>query len=135
VTKDHEEFKPLKVAAKKAEPIPESIREAAPCCASSPSDAPSNITPPVPSSLDGAFAQYMASVMAPGAMGAKQKKLTALALSVATKCGPCIRIHLQGLRTVGANDSEISEAVALGIAFGGASAAMFYKTIISGGKE
>ena len=72
-----------------------------------------------------AFGAYMAAVNAPGALDKKQKKLIALALSVLSKCAPCVKINTEGAREAGAGDDEIAEAVALGIAFGGAPAAMF----------
>ena len=74
----------------------------------------------------GAFKAYMAAVSAPGALGVREKKLIALALSVASRCGPCVGINTEAARAAGATEGQISEAVALGIAFGGAAAGMFY---------
>jgi AhpD family alkylhydroperoxidase len=71
----------------------------------------------------------MAAVAAPGALGMKQKKLISLALSVMGKCERCVMINARAAREAGASDQEISEAAALGIAFGGAPVAMFYNTL------
>ncbi len=87
---------------------------------------------PQPSSLS-AFQSYMSFVMAPGAIDLKNKKLMALALSVATRCGPCIKINMEGAREAGATEAELSEAAALGAAFGGGPAMMFYNTLSMNG--
>jgi len=75
------------------------------------------------------FQEYLGSVMSAGAINLKNKKLMALALSVCTKCEPCIRINADAAKAAGASDREISEAVAMGIAFGGAPVAMFYNKL------
>lgn len=74
-----------------------------------------------------AFRQYMAAVNAPGALSVREKKLIALALSIACKCEPCVKINGEAAREAGASEEALSEAAALGIAFGGASAAMLYQ--------
>lgn len=76
-----------------------------------------------------AFAQYAAAVNAPGALDAKTKKLLSLALSVATRCEPCVKLNAQAARQAGASEAEIAEAAALGAFFGGAPAAMFYNAM------
>lgn len=83
---------------------------------------------PTPAAAD-AFKAYMAAVNAPGALGVRQKKLIAVALSVMSKCEPCVMINARAARDAGASDQEISEAAALGIAFGGAPVAMFYNSL------
>jgi selenide,water dikinase len=100
---------------------------AAPSCCASPDDvaAAAGVREPMPAAGD-AFQAYMAAVNAPGAIDLKNKKLIALALSVVTKCEPCVKINTQAAREAGATDAEIAESVALGIAFGGAPTAMFY---------
>ena len=57
------------------------------------------------------------------------KKLIGLALSVLSKCEPCVKIHARDAKRAGASDEEIAEAVALAISFGGASVNMFYQTL------
>jgi AhpD family alkylhydroperoxidase len=71
----------------------------------------------------------MAAVNAPGALDTKHKKLIALALSVMSKCEPCVKINTNAARDAGASEQEIAEAAALGIAFGGAPVAMFYNMV------
>jgi selenide, water dikinase len=110
------------------------------CCCSAQPTAPASAQPastkpagrddlpPAPAAGD-AFKAYMAEVNAPGALGTKQKKLIALALSVMGKCEPCVKINTRAARDAGASEQEIAEAAALGIAFGGAPVAMFYNTL------
>jgi AhpD family alkylhydroperoxidase len=68
-------------------------------------------------------------VNAPGALPLKQKKLIAIALAVSTRCEECVLINVKAARLAGATDAEIAEAASLGIAFGGAPAAMFYERV------
>jgi selenide,water dikinase len=122
------EFAPLAAGLAAPAPAPTpptSAAEAASCCASSGAARDTEL-PAASSGAAEAFAAYMGAVNAPGALGARQKKLIALALSVCTRCGPCIRINTAAARAAGAGDAEIAEAAALGMAFGGAPAAMFY---------
>ena len=74
-----------------------------------------------------ALRAYMAAVNAPGALDTKSKKLIGLALSIVTRCEPCVKLHAQAARAAGATDAELAEVAALGIAFGGAAANMFYQ--------
>ncbi len=104
------------------------VGKGAACCAAEGRNAEIDTELP-PQALSKDFSSYMGSVMAPGAISLKNKKLMALALSVATKCGPCVKINTDGAREAGASDGEIGEAVSLGIAFGGAPTAMFYNSL------
>jgi len=111
------------------------------CCASAAADPTEPVPPPVARSPEDVdvrvprpsateeFAQYMSAVNSPGALDAKLKTLIALSLSVLSKCEPCVKINTRAAREAGATENELSEAVALGIAFGGAPAAMFYSKI------
>jgi selenide,water dikinase len=83
---------------------------------------------PAPAGAD-AFKAYMVAVGKGDALGAKYSKLISVALSVMSKCEPCVRINAEAARDAGATEQEIAEAVSLGIAFGGAPVAMFYNTI------
>jgi AhpD family alkylhydroperoxidase len=79
--------------------------------------------------IDNPFSTYMASINKPGALDVKTKKLISLALSISTKCESCVHINKKAAIKEGATEQEIEEAAALGIAFGGASAGMFYSNI------
>ncbi len=86
----------------------------------------------VPPAAGDAFGAYMQSVNQPGALGIREKKLIALALSVYAKCGPCVKIQTSAAKDAGATNEEIAEAVALGISFGGAPVNMFYRELMKG---
>jgi selenide,water dikinase len=102
------------------------------CCADAPkpdaSASEQGQTQPVAAAGD-AFKTYMRTVMGPGALGAKEKKLIALALSIMTKCEPCVKIHTKGARDADASDAEVAEAAAIAISFGGAPVGMFYNML------
>jgi selenide,water dikinase len=114
--------------------LPPPVVETVACCADSPPPPPAQLPHghsdalPPPAAAD-AFRIYLTAVNAPGALQSKQKKLIALALSVISKCGPCVKINTKAAREAGASEEEIAEAVAMGIAFGGAPVAMFYNTV------
>ena len=76
-----------------------------------------------------AFKAYMAAVGKGEALGLKVSKLISVALSVMSKCEPCVKINAKAAREAGASEQEIAEAVSLGIAFGGAPVAMFYNMV------
>ncbi len=129
VTAGPEAYSPLK-----PEPIeqPQSESKAAavheeevPCCCEDPDQVADTDMPHATE----AFGAYMGAVMKPDKIDAKHKKLMALALSVATKCGPCVTINIKAAREAGATEEQIAEAAALGIAFGGASTGMFYNEL------
>ena len=73
-----------------------------------------------------AFREFMGAAFAPGALDVVQKELMTIALSVATRCEPCITVHLEKARRMGISGEEIEEAALMGVAFGGASAMMFW---------
>lgn len=124
-----------------ADPSPGCCAAPAPsCCPAPPPEPPpaaAQAAAPVgglpPSAASDAFAAYMKAVTAPGALDGRTKKLIALALSVADRCGPCVDINAAAARQAGADDAQLAEAVALGIAFGGAPTAMFYNRLRSHG--
>lgn len=110
---------------------------AAPACCAAPDvgQPPASVSGDLPPSAGvAAFAAYMKAVSAPGALDGKTKKLIALALSVAQRCEPCVEINARGAREAGASEEQLGEAVALGIAFGGAPTAMAYNKLRSGGR-
>ncbi len=76
------------------------------------------------------FSAFMGAVISEGDISLRNKELIAIALSVVAKCEPCVKIHADKARSLGISDSEINEAVWMGIAFGGAPVMMFYNTIM-----
>jgi AhpD family alkylhydroperoxidase len=112
-------------------PEPKAEGDTLSCCQTGPAGAETGGLL-VPAAASESFGGYMAAVNAPGALDTREKKLIALALSVVSKCGPCVKINTAAAREAGASDAQISEAVALGIAFGGAPTNMFYNQLRSG---
>jgi selenide,water dikinase len=105
---------------------------AQPCCANPPEELSCCSSPPgeasAGSSAEG-FGVFMERAFAEGALTLETKELMAIALSLVTKCEPCVKIHLAKARSLGISEDRIDEAVWLAIAFGGAPVKMFYNTI------
>jgi len=75
------------------------------------------------------FSAFMKAANAPGLIDARAKKLMAIALSVAQRCEPCLKIHMRTALSLGISMAEIDEAANLAIAFGGCTAMMFYRDV------
>ncbi len=105
---------------------PESHAE---CCASPPDLGPENVSGKV-EEIKQKFSEFMGVAGSEGAVSLRNKELIAIALSVLSKCGPCITIHVEKARKLGISQAEIDEAVWMGVAFGGAPVLMFYKTVM-----
>ncbi len=96
------------------------------CCAPTPDLAPDNAA----TEIKEKFSAFMAAVNREGAITLRNKELIAIALSVLSKCEPCVKIHMDKARSLGITDSEINEAVWMGISFGGAPTLMFYNPLM-----
>ncbi len=59
------------------------------------------------------------------ALDHKTKELIALAISVATRCGPCIAYHAEGAVKQGASREEVAETLAMSIYMGAGPSAMY----------
>ena len=77
----------------------------------------------------GLFTEFMKAANRPGLIDARAKKLMAIALSLLSKCEPCVKIHVEEARKLGVSEEEITEAVWMAISFGGAPTMMFYRTM------
>jgi selenide,water dikinase len=94
-----------------------------PCCANPPGDG-------AETAAEERFMEFMGAVNAEGAVPVRTKELIAIALSVAQKCEPCVKIHIDKARKMGITQAEIDEAVWMGISFGGAPTMMFYNAVM-----
>jgi AhpD family alkylhydroperoxidase len=65
------------------------------------------------------FNELMKHYYKPGALERKYKELMAVALSVATRCVPCLANHATNAIEAGATREEVVEAAAIGVEFGG----------------
>ncbi len=106
------------------------------CCDSTPHlNEPSPVSKPGSAKEDIAvdpfetFKNFMKEANKPGRIDARTKKLMAVILSIAHRCQPCLKIHLQGAVQMGISKEELDEAANLAISFGGCTAMMFYKDV------
>lgn len=97
------------------------------CCAQA--SAPCCAGEPIGEGPKARFGAFMASVNAAGALSLREKKLLALALSVQSKCEPCLKMHLKQAAEMGLTEAEIEEATWMAIAFGGAPTMMWYNAV------
>ncbi|WP_169853042.1 selenide, water dikinase SelD [Anaerohalosphaera lusitana] len=75
------------------------------------------------------YMRFLASSSRPGGLDAFTKQAMNLALSVATRCEPCLRTHIAKAKKMGFADAEIDEAAWMGVSFGGSPAMMMYKQV------
>jgi selenide, water dikinase len=118
---------PSLVSAKVTEP-PESSMQKSACCA----DAIAHSSVQGDSEVDQiktAFKQFLSAASSPHGLDAYTKQAMAIALSVALRCEPCLKMHLENARTKGFSEAEIDEAAWMGISFAGSPAMVFYEQI------
>jgi selenide,water dikinase len=75
------------------------------------------------------FSDFLGTVGRPGGLDAYTKQAVNIALSVLSRCEPCVKAHMEKARKMGFSQEEIDEAAWMGIAFGGSPVMMFYKGI------
>ncbi len=63
----------------------------------------------------GAFGTFYQSVMKEGALSMRDKELIAMAIGLAHRCTPCIRLHVQGCVKAGATHEQILEAAGVAV--------------------
>jgi selenide,water dikinase len=83
-----------------------------------------------PSEIDQVKAKFMAflgAASSPHGLDAYTKQAMAIALSVATRCEPCLKMHLKKAKEKGFTQDEIDEAAWMGISFAGSPAMAFYE--------
>ncbi|MGQ0698619.1 MAG: carboxymuconolactone decarboxylase family protein [Panacagrimonas sp.] len=65
-----------------------------------------------------------------GALDRKTKELIALALSVASRCDPCIGFHMKSLVALGATRQEVDETLGVATYMGGGPSLMYAASAI-----
>jgi len=75
------------------------------------------------------FKDFLSAASAPHGLDAYTKQAIAIALSVAMRCEPCLKMHIKNAKDKGFTQSEIDEAAWLGISFAGSPAMVFYEQI------
>ncbi len=124
-----------KPAARPAQPVQEPApvapqNEEVPCCA----DA---VTSSTQGAAEGSqiarikakFTDFLGAANSPHGLDAYTKQAMAIALSVALRCEPCLKMHLKKARDKGFTQDEIDEAAWMGISFGGSPTMVFYEQL------
>jgi len=84
----------------------------------------SNLRTSTPEVMKG-FSDLGRAATADGVLDAKTKELSALALSVAARCDPCIGFHANALVKLGATRQEIDETLGVTTYMGGGPSLMY----------
>ncbi len=96
------------------------------CCEHGNSDGKPGPAVGATSEIQQAFQEFMKKANAPGALDRNTKQAIAIALSVMTRCEPCLKAQLKKARDAGMTAEQIDEAAWMAIAFGGGPVMMFY---------
>jgi len=103
-------------------------REEVPCCADAISSEGSTVNGNSEvARIKAKFTEFLGTASSPHGLDAYTKQAMSIALSVATRCEPCLKMHLKKAREKGFTQDEIDEAAWLGISFAGSPAMVFYE--------
>jgi selenide,water dikinase len=121
------------ISQPKPVPATEPAAEEVPCCADAVTSAQSGTTDASGmAEVEAKFNSFLASASSPHGLDAYTKQAIAIALSVATRCEPCLKMHLKSAKKKGFTQDEIDEAAWMGISFAGSPAMVFYKQNLGG---
>ena len=98
------------------------------CCCGAESTVQNEENDPI-KAIENSFSSFMGKVSQPGGLDAFTKQAINLALSIHSRCEPCIKTHIAKAKKMGYTEAEIDEAAWMAIAFGGTPAMMFYKNV------
>lgn len=87
------------------------------------------IAPAGGGAIQAKFLEFLKSSGSPGALDAHTKQAINIALSVVSRCEPCLKSHLKKARDMGFTQDEIDEAAWMAISFGGSPTMMFYNSL------
>jgi selenide,water dikinase len=102
------------------------------CCAPQSTEAccaPASTGDDCTGDIEKAFLGFLAKAGRPGQFDAVTKQAINIALSVATRCEPCLKAHIEKARQKGFTEDEIDEAAWMGVAFAGSPAMMLYNKL------
>ena len=120
-----EEISPKK---KQLQPSTEPQAEEVPCCADAVmSSGQGNGKSSDIAQIKAKFIDFLGSANSPHGLDAYTKQAMAIALSVAMRCEPCLKMHLKKAKEKGFTQDEIDEAAWMGISFGGSPTMVFYE--------
>ena len=111
---------PPRMVSFKEEAIMTETPESSCCCSS---------TASIEGNAKQRFIDFMQEAFADGAIPVRTKELIIIALSILTKCEPCVKTHLDKARSMGVTEDEINEAVWLAISMGGAPIMKWYESL------
>jgi selenide,water dikinase len=100
-----------------------------PCCADAVASTPSASAGSEMEQVKAQFKAFLGAASAPHHLDAYTKQAMAIALSVALRCEPCLKMHLKNARQKGFTPEEIDEAAWMGISFAGSPAMVFYEQL------
>ena len=123
--------KPAEVEQKLQEPSSiEPETEEVPCCADAVGSAgPAKAGGSDIAQIKAKFTDFLGSASAPHGLDAYTKQAMSIALSVALRCEPCLKMHLKKAKEKGFTQDEIDEAAWMGISFGGSPTMVFYEQL------
>ena len=78
-----------------------------------------------------AFNALMVTASKDGAVSARHKELTALAIAIATRCEGCILHHVDAARRHGAQREEVVEIICVAVEMGGGPATVYGATALA----
>jgi selenide,water dikinase len=111
--------------------IPNPQSDDVPCCADAVAATPSvGGTGAEMDQVKAQFKAFLGATSTPHHLDAYTKQAMALALSVALRCEPCLKMHLKSARKKGFTPDEIDEAAWMGISFAGSPAMVFYQQML-----
>jgi len=111
-----------------SQPVPvEAASEEVACCADAAPSAAGAIEGSEIAQIKARFTSFLGAASAPHGLDAYTKQAMAIALSVATRCEPCLKMHLKNAKQKGFTQDEIDEAAWMGISFAGSPAMVFYE--------
>lgn len=118
------------IGAKESTPSIEPEGQEVPCCADAITSGQSAIGQDSEiNQIKAKFTDFLSSASSPHGLDAYTKQAMAIALSVATRCEPCLKMHLKKAKEKGFTQAEIDEAAWMGISFAGSPAMAFYEQI------
>ena len=105
----------------------ETASEEVACCADAAPSASSIAEGSEIAQIKARFTSFLGAASTPHGLDAYTKQAMAIALSVATRCEPCLEMHLKNAKEKGFTQDEIDEAAWMGISFAGSPAMVFYE--------
>lgn len=105
----------------------ETADEEVACCADAAPSASSIAEGSEIAQIKARFTSFLGAASSPHGLDAYTKQAMAIALSVATRCEPCLEMHLKNAKQKGFTQDEIDEAAWMGISFAGSPAMVFYE--------